>query len=252
MLLHRVHAVNTAPESENKIHDDRIAANYGFRGGLVPGVTVYGYMTLPVLDHFGEQWLDRGGMSVRLRAPVYDGEDIAIEADPVDGGRIEIVLEGGRASGVAWLNHEIDAPSSERAAPPLPSHDARPPASRESLSAGVVLGTLIKKLAPEDRPISAPLPPVIGPGKAAHPTRLLALSNELLMSNVVLGPWIHASSEVSNFSSVHDGDEITVAGRVEEAYERKGHEFAVLDIVLRSGARTVQTVRHTVIWRLRS
>ena len=36
--------------SSLKIHDDATARRFGFGGGLVPGVDVYGYMThLPVL-----------------------------------------------------------------------------------------------------------------------------------------------------------------------------------------------------------
>lgn len=31
----RILAVNTAPDSENRIHDDAVAISYGFRGGLV-------------------------------------------------------------------------------------------------------------------------------------------------------------------------------------------------------------------------
>ena len=49
----RIRAVNTAADSENKIHNDAIAAEYGFRGGLVPGVTVYGYMAAAAIEHFG-------------------------------------------------------------------------------------------------------------------------------------------------------------------------------------------------------
>ena len=37
---HTLRASNEATESENKIHDDTVAAQYGFRGGLVPGVSV--------------------------------------------------------------------------------------------------------------------------------------------------------------------------------------------------------------------
>ena len=39
---HRVSAYNTAHDSENKIHDDATARRFGFGGGLVPGVDVYG------------------------------------------------------------------------------------------------------------------------------------------------------------------------------------------------------------------
>ena len=38
---YRVKARNTSATSENKIHDDATAQPLGFRGGLVPGVTVY-------------------------------------------------------------------------------------------------------------------------------------------------------------------------------------------------------------------
>ena len=39
---YRVRAHNIAADSENKIHDDSVARQYGFAGGLVPGVVVYG------------------------------------------------------------------------------------------------------------------------------------------------------------------------------------------------------------------
>jgi hypothetical protein len=43
-----------------------------------------------------------------------------------------------------------------------------------------------------------------------------------------------------------------VRGRVAERFERKGHRFVVLDIlVVAGGARMVQHVRHTAIYELR-
>src|SRR6266852_2573003 len=80
--VYRVLAHNTAADSENKIHDDRVAAEYGFRGGLVPGVTVYGYMTVPVVTHFGEAWLAGGAMEIRFLQPVYEGQEILVHAEP--------------------------------------------------------------------------------------------------------------------------------------------------------------------------
>jgi acyl dehydratase len=253
MLLHRVTAVNTAADSENRVHDDRVAAAYGFRGGLVPGVTVYGYMTLPVLEHFGECWLERGAMSVRFKAPVYEGEDVAIEAHASDAGRLEVSLENGCATGAAWIEPVAVPPGlAEYPARPMPPEDRRPPASHETLAAGTVLGTLTTKLNLDEARMSAPLPAAVGEGRAAHPAILLALSNELLVRNVVLGPWIHASSEVVNFSQAHDGETLTVHGHVAEKYARKGHEFVVLDVLIRAGERVVQRVRHTAIWSLQA
>ena len=33
-------ALTTAPDSQNQIHSDELAKEYGFEGGLVPGVTI--------------------------------------------------------------------------------------------------------------------------------------------------------------------------------------------------------------------
>src|SRR5258708_2285791 len=90
--LYRVRAKNTAPDSENKIHDDRVAAEYGFRGGLVPGVTVYGYMTVPLVDA-EPAWLERGSMHVKFLEPVYDGEEIVVRAEANEDGSMDVVAE---------------------------------------------------------------------------------------------------------------------------------------------------------------
>ena len=47
---YRVKARNTSSTSDNKIHDDAVAAKYGFRGGLVPGVTVREYCSDLLFD----------------------------------------------------------------------------------------------------------------------------------------------------------------------------------------------------------
>ena len=47
---HCVSAVNLAKNSENRMHDDSVARRFGFKGGLVPGVDVFAYMShMPVM-----------------------------------------------------------------------------------------------------------------------------------------------------------------------------------------------------------
>src|SRR6266581_2369071 len=55
---YRVTAYNTAHDSENKIHDDATARRFGFGGGLVPGVDVYGYITHMPVARWGRAWLE--------------------------------------------------------------------------------------------------------------------------------------------------------------------------------------------------
>jgi hypothetical protein len=57
---YQVEAFNTSKASENKIHDDAVARRFGFSGGLVPGVDVYGYMTHQPVARWGRAWLERG------------------------------------------------------------------------------------------------------------------------------------------------------------------------------------------------
>ena len=86
--------------------------------------------------------------------------------------------------------------------------------------------------------------------ETTEPGRLLQLSNRVLMQNFELGPWIHAGSEIENWSAVTVGDEIAARARIHQQFERKGNEFVVVDVMLvANGSRLVQTVRHTAIYR---
>ena len=229
----RVRARNTAPDSENRIHDDRTATAYGFRAGLVPGVTIYGYLTVPVIERFGEDWLARGGMHVRFLQPVYDGEEVVVELSENN----VTASYDGTVCAAGELFWPEDAPPSLALCPEEPLPAVRPAASAESLAPGRVFGTLYVDLSLRDH---------------EYPAALLALSNHLLIENVKLGPWLHAASELRHFSVARDGDRLSVRGRVAECFERKGHRFVVLDIVVAAGAdRLVQHVRHTAIYELR-
>ena len=87
---YRVRAHNAATHSENKIHDDDVAQRLGFRGGLVPGVTVYAYMTHPVVEVFGRAWLERGTMTSRFHQPFYEGDTVTVSAEAVAPAAVEL------------------------------------------------------------------------------------------------------------------------------------------------------------------
>src|SRR5690348_17650732 len=77
---HRVEAFNASKDSENKIHDDAVAQRFGFRGGLVPGVDVYAYMTHLPVQRWGRAWLEHGAAECRLLKLVYDGDTAIVTA----------------------------------------------------------------------------------------------------------------------------------------------------------------------------
>jgi acyl dehydratase len=266
--IYRVRARNTSADSENKIHDDEIAASYGFRGGLVPGVTVYAYMTVPLVERFGLDWLERGSMQIKFHQPFYDGDEAIVRceadssADP-----IKIAVTAEREVGAVcatalatvddratWLGEPRLADYPEA---PLPLFESRPVPSRESLTPGAVLGTLAETITVPDRALledlDERLPIYLGPEAVAHPFVFLSLANHVLMSNYQLGPWIHAASDLKNWGVVRNGEEISLRGRIADCFERKGHEFVVLDLlVTATGNRIVQQIHHTAIYRPRS
>lgn len=267
--VYQVRAVNTSPDSENRIHDDEVATKHGFRGGLVPGVTIYGYMTVPLVEQFSLDWLARGSMQIRFHKPFYEGDPVVVRS-VVDRGSSPIKVsitaehEDGTvcATGLAtvaddsrWLG---DLGPDELCEADLPAPELRPVATRDSLNPGMVLGVFVEGFDSSAgelarlRAVGEKLPIYFGLEAVAHPSFLLGLSNQLLMRNFKLGPWIHTASDVINLGIVRDGNELSVRGRVAECYERKGHEFVVLDVlIVTEGAEPVQQVRHTAIYQLR-
>lgn len=263
--VYRVRARNTSVESENKIHDDRVAAEYGFRGGLVPGVTVYAYMTVPIVEAFGPGWLERGSMQVKFHQPFYEGDEVAVYAEvDRESEPVKVAVRAERDDGMVcatalatvddrteWLGEaRIERyPQAE-----LPDYETRPAATRDAIVIGAPLGTLKERIELADRTqleaLGERLDVYYGAGAVAHPFTLLGLANKVLMHNFRLGPWIHAASDLINRSAARDGEEISVRGRVADCFERKGHEFIVLDLLLVADeTRVVQQVRHTAIYR---
>ncbi len=266
--VYRVRARNTSAESENKIHDDRVAAEYGFRGGLVPGITVYAYMTVPIVEAFGRAWLERGSMQVKFHQPFYEGEQVSVRAEvDGDGEIVKIAVRAERDDGTvcatalatvddrtAWLG---EARIEDYPQAPLPAYETRPVASRDSIIVGALLGTLKERIDPANREtldlLDERLEIYYGAKAVAHPFTLLGFANKVLMENFRLGPWIHAASDLINRSAARDGEEISVRGRIKDCFERKGHEFVVLDLLLVAEEnRVVEQIRHTAIYRPRA
>jgi hypothetical protein len=265
--VYTILARNTSADSENRIHDDAVAAEYGFQGGLVPGLAVYSYMTVPIVERYHRQWLERGSMQVKFHRPFYEGDEVIIraladeESDPV---KVAVRAERGDgtvcATGLATVNDssswlgELRAEDYPEA--PLPPPDRRPAASREMMAANTVLGSLRERVKNEEsalfRGLDERLPIYSGAQAAAHPGVLLGLANQILMRNYELPPWIHTASDLINRSCARDGEEISVRGRVIDCFERKGREFVVLNLLLLADAeRIVCQVRHTAIYKVR-
>ena len=109
-------AFNTAPDSENKIHGDELAKEYGFEGGLVPGVTISAYLIHPVIELWGEEWLEKGFANCRITSPLYDNENFEVILDTIKDNHINTSLI--RSNEVLSANAEVSI-TRELPEPPL-------------------------------------------------------------------------------------------------------------------------------------
>ncbi len=254
---HRVSAYNTAHDSENKIHDDATARRFGFGGGLVPGVDVYGYMTHMPVTRWGRAWLEHGTAECRFFKPVYDGETATVTAGE-GAGEIEILVE---SRGERCATGRAVLPATPPAMPPIDSfrkvaqRAERPPADEASLAVGTWLGLdpypITPELAAEHRANLRENLPLYVEERLIHPALILRACNFVLNRNVSLGPWIHVSSRIQHVAAARVGMNLAARGRVTANYEHKGHRFVDVDVLVLADDRPIAQVAHLAIYRPR-
>lgn len=256
-------ARNTAPDSDNKIHDDAEARRYGFAGGLVPGVTLYAYSTRLAVATFGAAWLEGGSAECGFRRPVYEGERVRCEGEVVDGALTLLVLRDGiacargrAASGGERESREPTVPLGGPVSEPLP--ELRP----GHVPIGVPLAPLHSVLTVEDAARYAddtddPNPWYRGDspfgGPLAPPGWLAARQAPLIRHNFRFGPSIHVRSVIRHCAPAFAGRAYLTAGVIRETYEHNGNHYLVMDAETRDDQdRIVFRVEHTTIFSVRT
>jgi len=261
---HTVRAHNFATESDNKIHDNKVAAKLGFTGGLVPGVALYAYMTVPMVRDFGVEWIARGTMSAKFIQPIYDGEAASVRATVESDKPLRVKLELFNPAGTLCAVGAASMPERHPVVDPARYPQQPMPATKfeprvHALSAGTVLGSLkVDRL----RPAHAESPTTIldelleslpiydGPNPPWHPALLPVRANRLLSENVALGPWIHTASETTHYAPPEPGEEIWLRGFVAEAIVKRGHDMVTLDLAaFGANERVLARILHTAIIR---
>src|SRR5262245_34577957 len=256
---YEVIANNYGADHANKIHSDEGAARYGFAGALVPGVGLYAYLTRPVVDALGREWLERGAMSAKFVKPVYDGEKVQSRARVAHSDPIELKLELFNPSGNLCAIGSAGLPNSSTAPDPNEYPFRAParlrPASIASFSIGEALGSIEFGLdlmgeTPKFLDNVAETSPIYD--SICHSAVGIAQANAILMRNIALGPWIHTASDARHFALARDGERLTLRGRVIDLYERHGHELIVAALGLfGENDRPIAHIKHTAIIKMR-
>ena len=234
MIERHFTAVNTAPDSENRMHADDVASQYGFRGGLVPGVDVFGYLCQAFEEVHGLDWRSHGWGELRLIRPFYDGESVTVHGEESMGDWVLSAegQDGGTRATLRLGLKNLSALPYELPDRPLPAE--RPAPSEDSLKPGTVMGSITKVL------------------EHATPREMLEAANRILMANYILEPWIHTASKLQWFRPPQPGETVQVRAVVDDLFARKGHSMVRYSISYTVAQVPLLQVDHTAIWHLQT
>lgn len=254
MGTYEVVARNYSEASENRIHSDDVARKYGFQGALVPGVAVYGYLTHPLVERFGEGWLGQSVSSVRFLKPAYEGDRLSIVLEEHEDG---FRTRCSNAAGVLLAELQTSLPDTLPEPYDPGAMTDNKPSDRVLMEWDSVVPwqpfapwhwqitedgnhTYAERVA-DEQPLYR---------TAAHPHWLLAIANHALVREYVMPAWIHTGSEIRFRSLLKVGDTLQIDAVPIEKWERKGHQFVKLYLAYHRDHELTTEIFHTAIFRL--
>jgi len=260
-------AFNQAVDSENEIHSDEMAQRFGFKGGLVPGVTVSAYLIHPAIEAWGLDWLQQGWAHAVVSKPIYDRSQFKVELyDSTEQSyQAKLLNEEGltcaRAS--VKLPQQVPSPPKLRGDPLLyegfertqPHYEAMLSQQKTGLHA---LCTPWNETVELSRYCRDPklMPRLlqfdIG-GGYANPAFTLGVTNWILGGNIKMNPWVHLESTSQNYQAIPLNSEIVAEASIANLFEKKGHQFVDVDVnlFLRETQEAAMSARLRAIYRLR-
>ena len=252
---YRVTARNFSEASENRIHSDDIARRYGFRGALVPGVAVYGYLTRPLVERFGADWLGASASAVRFHKPAYEGDELSVRLAEAGDDAWTATCTNADGTLLAELTTRPGGvpPARDQAAF---AGQAKPPERVDMNWDTVVAGqpfTPWHWQITEDgnRTYAQQVFDDLAVYRtAAHPHWLLHIANRALTREFVMPAWIHVGSEIVFRELLKVGDTVEVRAVPLEKWERKGHQFVKLYLAYVRGETVTTEIIHTAIFRV--
>ena len=254
MTVYQARARNFSAATENRIHSDDIAAQFGFEGALVPGAAIFGHMTRPLLDALGTDWLTNWQADVRFHKPAYDGDTLTIEYT-VRGCEHTVRCH---ARGLLLAELTSTPGESDGSKPAVISAGAPIPGRPEIQWDNVAVG----KPFPAWRCSSD----AVANAEAAaqvdddldcyrsgvlHPHAILSTANRAFTRRYLLPAWIHVGSTVKFHKLLRIEDEIEVRTVPTRKWRSKGHEFVSLDIAYLVKGVVATEIRHVSIFRVR-
>ncbi|MCC6533410.1 MAG: MaoC family dehydratase [Burkholderiales bacterium] len=259
---YRVRTHNASEHSENRMHSDDVARQFGFEGALVPGVTLFAHMTRPLVERHGEAWVGNAIAEVSFSKPAYQGDALTVRTS-VDAHAQGYALTCTNEEGVELARMMAQIPSVRPAvdpradiAPSAPIRE-RPIVSWALMEIGKPFPALAWAPARADNvhwcdDVRDDLALYReGASPPLHPGLVLRQANFALRNRFAIPAWIHTGSRIVFHEVLRVGPAYEVRAIPEEKWQRKGHELVRLYVAIRAGGRTLAEVMHTAIFNPR-
>jgi len=248
-------------DSENAAHTEEGARAKGFKKPIVTGAIVYGQMVRPLVAAYGEDYLSRGWIEVRFRAPAYDHDQVQCEYQPVETsgnefaykvtaknkyGELLVELqtrrphsmpepnalakidpidwEGERAS-VSWQLMEVDKPFRRFHWQPLLQYQ-----KDYCTDSGEYVDLYVQG----DRP------PV-------HPGIILDQTSDVVSNQFYLDFWIHANSQMTTHKLIRAGDQVELRCIPIDKWRKGDNEWVKFyQVYLLDGEVAIEVIKTSV------
>lgn len=268
-------AFNQVPDSDNRIHSDELAREYGFTGALVPGVTISCYLAQPAVQAWGLHWLEHGAVHATIKSPVYDERDFRVEVapqPPANRYHAQLFSEDRLcATAEVWLPDALEVEPEFQHHPLMSDDYSAPVAEREVMeklqqrgcmaksflwSADHEMATYLRNQG--DMPVLLQTPPgATGeqPDRGyANMSFLLGCANRHFAAVARMSPWIHLEVRAQNFRAVPLHTSLISEMTITDLFSKKGHEFAdcVFNLFMADTRQCVCSIQQRAIYRMRS
>jgi acyl dehydratase len=260
-----VAAMSNDPRYQGSIHDDASARTFGYKGALVPGPIVYGYLSQIPIKTWLAPWLARGTMRSHSRRPVYQGDTITVSAEPIQ------ITEAGKSMRLAARNDNGDTVATGEATfptlaamppdvadfPVIPGVDPKPFIPVDEFGAGRRFNSdpIVMTQAVLDAHLAEfreSWPGYAAEGIAHSGYLLRRMVRDSVLSYRHETPGIFVTAWIQHFALAKVGDTLTTSGVVTGVYERKGQHYYDSDqVVIANGTKVIAFARRSTIYIVR-
>jgi acyl dehydratase len=262
MGVFRTRARNVALDSGNPMHSQEQAAALGLSGPPIAGMTTIDYAVAAIVHTWGGQWPRRAGFDFRLLNLIEDGCDITITVtdgldelrcvvssptgDPGLPGAVVSAWPTGPGSLESWArpySPESSGGVPERRSPA----ELTAPLRLRLWEFGNIAEINAKHLEEMERVDgSGPFVDLRSEG-FVMPGTLADVANQIVMSNICTGSWIHARTRMQFHDFVRVGEDLSAHSVIVESRDHADGRFVALDISVLRDRAVVVRMEHVAI-----